>query len=89
MFPFPGHNGVGAVELSHRAVIEQLGGNTVVAEALGLTGGAVCRWKIRGIPARYWPKLVRLARKLDPDATLTIDDLEVAACAAQHGRCAA
>lgn len=43
------------------AVLDTLGGNSVVAPALGVDDSTVSTWRRRGIPAGRWPALVRLA----------------------------
>lgn len=42
-------------------LIDALGGNAVVARELGAQPRAVWRWRERGIPARYWHRIVALA----------------------------
>lgn len=65
---------MGETVLTHRDIIDQLGGYRAVAAAVGLKHAAVCRWFDRGIPALYWPKLERLAKK--QGHALTVEDLE-------------
>lgn len=73
--------------LSHREVIEQLGDNAELAPALGLTSGAITRWKSRGIPPLYWPKLARLAKLRG--IRLSVEDLEAASPDPKLRGCAA
>ena len=56
----------------HSAVIRNLGGRSFVAAAFGLHPETVKSWSKRGIPPRYWHKVVELAQ----DPSLTIADLE-------------
>jgi hypothetical protein len=59
---------------SHREVIIALGGIKELAPKLGVDPKAAIHWPKRGIPARLWHHVVRLAGKKLPD--LTIDELE-------------
>jgi len=56
----------------HASVIRRVGGRSCLAAALGVPSETVKSWPKRGIPARYWHRVVELAQ----DPTLTIDDLE-------------
>jgi hypothetical protein len=56
----------------HAAVIRKIGGRAFLAGALGLPSETVKSWAKRGIPARYWHRVVELAH----DPSLTIADLD-------------
>jgi hypothetical protein len=60
------------MENFHAAVIKRIGGRTYLAGVLRLPAETVKSWTKRGIPARYWHHIVRLAQ----DPNLTIADLE-------------
>ena len=60
------------MENFHAIVIRKVGGRSFLAAALGVPSETVKSWPKRGIPARYWHRVVELAQ--DPD--LTIADLE-------------
>lgn len=74
--------------LSHRAIIEALGDNRSMAEALGVTNSGVCRWKSRGIPPAYWAAIERLAKVRN--VSLRLEDIEAASTSPKLRRlCAA
>jgi hypothetical protein len=56
----------------HADVIRKVGGRSFLAAALGVPSETVKSWPKRGIPARYWHRVVELAQ----DPALTIDDLD-------------
>jgi hypothetical protein len=41
---------------------ESLGSQAELARRIGVDDTQVCKWKDRGIPARYWPCIVAVAR---------------------------
>ena len=47
--------------LSHSDVIEAFGGVRPLAEAIGVDPKRAIHWPTRGIPARYWPAVERVA----------------------------
>jgi hypothetical protein len=55
----------------HRDLIDQLGGNKVVADAIPCPPVRVGQWKIANrIPPEYWPRLIDMAaEKGFPDIT--------------------
>lgn len=56
-------------------LIRALGGTAKVADACGVTDGAVSLWKRRGsIPPGYWSRLITLAADLG-DKTVTLESL--------------
>jgi YdaS antitoxin of YdaST toxin-antitoxin system len=55
------------MSLTPTSAIDALGGTGAVAEALGVPNNTVSTWRIRGIPARRWPSLVRLAAEKGND----------------------
>jgi hypothetical protein len=55
-------------------IIDTLGGNSVVAQKLGLKRSAVGMWKIDGIPSRHWLAIARLPEAIV--AGITPDVLE-------------
>jgi hypothetical protein len=44
-----------------RTLIRDLGGASVVSKDLGVGRSAVSMWASAGIPAKYWPAIIRLA----------------------------
>jgi hypothetical protein len=62
--------------LTAKQVIHALGGQTVLAEALGAGRSAVGNWISDGIPPRYWPPIARLAAKRADTRHITIEELE-------------
>jgi hypothetical protein len=59
---------------SHSEVIIALGGIKELAPKLGVDPKTAIHWPKRGIPAKLWHHVVRLAGKALPD--LTIEELE-------------
>lgn len=59
----------------HAALIRQLGGVSVVAQAFNVAPGACRKWLLpgRGIPWRRWDDVVKLAKL--HGMTITVDDL--------------
>jgi hypothetical protein len=49
--------------LTSDSVIDDLGGTAAVSAALNAPLPTVSTWRVRGIPPKRWPELVRLARK--------------------------
>jgi len=58
----------------HAVVIRNLGGRASVARAFGLPTETVKSWPKRGIPARYWHRIVEMAVDCMPN--LTTHELE-------------
>ncbi len=58
----------------HATVIKSLGGRASVARAFGLPAETVKSWPKRGIPARYWHRIVEMAAGSMPE--LTAHELE-------------
>jgi DNA-binding transcriptional regulator YdaS (Cro superfamily) len=50
----------------HSKIIDDLaailGSQAKLARRIGVDDTQVCKWKDRGIPARYWPHIVAVAR---------------------------
>jgi hypothetical protein len=57
-------------------IINELGGRQEVSYQVGISASAVDNWRYRGIPPRYWPQLIRLARQLGR-RDINLDSLEV------------
>ena len=73
---------------SHRAILVSLGTNAEVGVALEVDKTTVSYWKGRGIPAIYWPALVRLAALRG--IALDVEELEAGSPSRKTGRlCAA
>lgn len=51
----------------HAAVLESLGGVARVANVLGLPFETVRKWRLRGIPAHHWHRIVALDPRLTPE----------------------
>lgn len=58
----------------HAALIRTLGGKAKLAERLGLESNVLTKWHVRGIPSRYWHRVIELAR--GADVAITADELE-------------
>jgi len=63
--------------MDHAALVEALGGPLAVAGICGVNEKTPYKWPIRGIPAAYWPALVRAAAARG--LTVTHDELEATA----------
>jgi len=52
--------------MRHCQIIDELAANlgsqAELARRLGVDDTQVSKWKVRGIPPRYWPKLLLVAR---------------------------
>lgn len=77
-----------------KKIIDRLGGYRAVASHLGIVPMRVHNWTRRGVPARFWQKLVDLAAVVPAPTGLshvrvTIDTLEQAWIEAEPGRRAA
>lgn len=46
----------------HAVLIRDLGGKAKLAEQLGLDRDVLTKWHRRGIPSRYWHRVIELAR---------------------------
>lgn len=62
----------------HAAVIQALGGKAKLAGLLGIDRDVLSKWHVRGIPARYWHRVVELTAQLDPPLIVTAADLDAA-----------
>ena len=60
----------------HNTLIRALGGKARLAAMLGVDRALLTKWHVRGIPARYWHRIIALAQQLDPPIEVTPDDLE-------------
>jgi hypothetical protein len=60
----------------HADLIRRLGGKTWLAGALGIPRNSITRWHERGIPSRYWHRVVDLAAAARPPIAVTEYDLE-------------
>jgi hypothetical protein len=49
--------------MSPREIIDRLGGYRTVAEACGKRANTAVKWCERGIPARMWPTVMRIAKQ--------------------------
>jgi hypothetical protein len=47
--------------MTNADIMRALGGYRAVADFLGENPKVVHKWSARGIPARYWPAVVRMA----------------------------
>jgi hypothetical protein len=47
--------------MSPSQIIEALGGHRRVADITGVPPSVAHKWRIRGIPARYWPDVAAYA----------------------------
>lgn len=60
----------------HNDLIRELGGKAKLADALGLERDVLTKWHVRGIPSKYWHKVIELADSLDPPLVITAADLD-------------
>ena len=51
----------------HARILVSLGGPTRVAGLLGLKENTVSKWRVRGIPAEHWHRIIALAPDLTPE----------------------
>lgn len=58
----------------HATIIREIGGRTYLAGLLGLPVETVKSWPKRGIPARYWHRILKLAESKRPE--LTYEELD-------------
>lgn len=58
----------------HAALIRDLGGKAKLAELLGLDRDVLTKWHRRGIPSRYWHRVIGLARAAA--ITVTAEELD-------------
>jgi hypothetical protein len=49
----------------HAALIRSLGGKAKLAERLGLERHVLTKWHVRGIPSRYWHRVIELAHEAE------------------------
>jgi hypothetical protein len=61
--------------LSHSEVIDAFGGVRPLAEGIGISPKRAIHWPRRGIPAKYWHLVTKIAAALDPPLSVTADDL--------------
>jgi DNA-binding transcriptional regulator YdaS (Cro superfamily) len=62
-------------------LISALGGETAVADKLGVGPSAVSNWKARGLPKSRWVDLVMLGREVGVRPVITLDEVRQAAAA--------
>lgn len=60
----------------HNDLIKQLGGKAKLALALSLEPVVLTQWHARGIPSKYWHRVVLFAASLDPPVVVSATDLE-------------
>ena len=60
----------------HSALIRGLGGKARLADALGLDRDVLTKWHVRGIPAKYWHRVLELGAAAEPPLVFTAADLE-------------
>jgi hypothetical protein len=51
----------------HARILADLGGYKRVAMLFGLPENTVQKWRVRGIPARHWHRIIALAPDLTPE----------------------
>jgi len=56
------------------ALADSLGSQAELARRIGVDDTQVSKWKVRGIPARYWPAVLHVARRRR--VALTLNDIE-------------
>ncbi len=60
----------------HSGLIKDLGGKARLADALGLDRAVLTKWHVRGIPSKYWHRVVDIGNACDPPLVFTASDLE-------------
>jgi hypothetical protein len=50
--------------MDHKKIIESLGGYVAVANDLERHPTTVFKWQAGGIPARHWPEIMQLAKRM-------------------------
>lgn len=58
----------------HARVIDAVGGKAVLARHLGLEPAVLSKWHVRGIPSKYWHRIMEIRGNTLTD--LTIDKLD-------------
>lgn len=58
----------------HASLIRSLGGKAKLAEHLGLERDVLTKWHRRGIPSRYWHRVIELAGSAE--IMVTAEDLD-------------
>jgi len=61
---------------SHAHLISKFGGSAPLAKSIGVEPRLAIHWARRGIPARYWHRVVEAAAELDPPVHVTAHTLE-------------
>lgn len=51
----------------HARILEALGGHKRVASLFGMHENTVSKWRVRGIPARHWHRIVALEPAITPE----------------------
>lgn len=66
------------IPMNDKQIIELIGATGVIAEALGQSSETISNWKRRGIPARWKPSILAMAKKqgleIDENQFLGIPD---------------
>jgi transposase len=60
-------------------LLAALGGETAVADMLGVGASSVSNWKVRGLPKGRWVDLVMLGREAGVRPVITLDEVRQAA----------
>ena len=60
----------------HGDLIRGLGGKAKLAESLGLDRDVLTKWHVRGIPSKYWHRIIELGAALEPPLVVAAADLE-------------
>jgi hypothetical protein len=60
----------------HSSLIRDLGGKAKLADALGLDRDVLTKWHVRGIPSKYWHRVIVLAAACETKRSVTAADLE-------------
>lgn len=51
----------------HARILADLGGHKRVASLFGMPENSVAKWRVRGIPARHWHRIIALTPGLTPE----------------------
>jgi hypothetical protein len=68
-------------------LLQALGGETAVADMLGVGPSAVSNWKARGLPKARWVDFVILGREVGVRPIITLDEIRLAAAAIDRADC--
>jgi hypothetical protein len=60
----------------HDNVIRALGGKAKLSDALGLSRDVLTKWHRRGIPSKYWYRVVEIGATSNPPVAISVAELD-------------